>query len=79
MNLEKSRWFTRGWTLQEMIAPKELKFYDRDWKFIGTKTGLVDQLYQITGVDTGVLRGGNLKFKSVARRMSWAARRQTTG
>lgn len=78
VNLGDSRWFTRGWTLQEMIAPKELKFYDIDWKFIGTKTDLVNQLYQITRVDTAVLRGGNLRFMSVARRMSWAARRQTT-
>ncbi|KAH6669210.1 heterokaryon incompatibility protein-domain-containing protein [Halenospora varia] len=49
VNLGDSRWFTRGWTLQEMIAPKELKFYDRDWKFMGTKTDHVDKLYQITG------------------------------
>ncbi|RAL05798.1 uncharacterized protein BO80DRAFT_371949 [Aspergillus ibericus CBS 121593] len=32
-----SRWFTRGWTLQELIAPKEIHFYNRDWKFIGAK------------------------------------------
>ncbi len=73
-----SRWFTRGWTLQEMIAPANLKFYDRHWQCCGTKTDLIDELYRITGVDTAILRGGNLRFMSVARRMSWAARRHTT-
>ncbi|PMD31381.1 HET-domain-containing protein [Hyaloscypha variabilis F] len=77
LDFADSRWFTRGWTLQEMIAPKELKFYDRDWKFVGTKRGLVDQLRQITGVDTTILRGGSVRFMSVSRRMSWAARRKT--
>lgn len=74
---ESSRWFTRGWTLQEMIAPQHLKFYDRNWNFIGSKSHLVDQLYHITGVDATILHGGSLRFISVARKMSWAAERQT--
>lgn len=76
--LEQSRWFGRGWTLQEMIAPQELRFYDGDWNILGTKSELLDQLCGITGVDTTALRGGNLRFFSVARKMSWASRRQTT-
>ncbi len=73
----ESRWFTRGWTLQEMIAPERLHFYDRDWDFRGSKLELLDTLHDITGVDTTALRGGNLRFFSVARKMSWASRRST--
>jgi hypothetical protein len=77
-DLEESRWFTRGWTLQEMIAPEELWFYNRNWVVQGSKSTLLDKLQDITGVDTTALRGGNLRFFSVARKMSWASKRQTT-
>src|SRR5450756_2311184 len=76
--LEESRWFTRGWTLQEMIAPEELWFYDRNWVVQGSKSTLLEKLRDIAGVDTTALRGGNLRFFSVARKMSWASKRQTT-
>jgi hypothetical protein len=51
------RWFSRGWTLQELIAPKELVFYDRSWKSRGTKHGLSDELSQLTGIDPRILIG----------------------
>lgn len=72
------KWFTRGWTLQEMIAPRELEFYDKDWKFMGSKTDRLHELHRITGVDPMVLQGGNLRLISVARKMSWASNRKTT-
>ncbi|KAJ8130766.1 hypothetical protein O1611_g2863 [Lasiodiplodia mahajangana] len=75
---EESRWFTRGWTLQEMIAPKEIKFYDRNWEFRGTKSALIRQLHDITSVDRSILLGGSLRLISIARRLSWAAKRETT-
>lgn len=78
LGLENSRWFTRGWTLQEMIAPRELWFYDRNWTVQGSKSILLDKLHEITGIDNTALRGGNLRFFSVARKMSWASKRQTT-
>lgn len=78
VTLRESRWFTRGWTLQEMIAPKEVKFYDKDWTPNGTKSGLILQLNEITGVDKIILSGGNLRLISVARKISWAAKRKTT-
>jgi hypothetical protein len=77
VSFENSRWFTRGWTLQEMIAPKLFKFYDKDWNFQGSKSDLVHQLNNITGVDVTILQGGSLRLTSVARKMSWAAKRQT--
>jgi len=76
--LGASRWFTRGWTLQEMIAPREVKFFDRDWVFQGMKSGLVNQLYHISSVDPMVLKGGSLRLISVAKKMSWSCKRQTT-
>ena len=76
--LEDSRWFTRGWTLQELIAPKEIKFYDKDWVLQGSKADLLPELQNITGIDAGVLQGGNLRLIQAAKKLSWAARRQTT-
>lgn len=54
--LGKSRWFTRGWTLQELLAPKQVLFYDSSWHFMGTKVGLARILSQTTGIDIEVLR-----------------------
>ena len=76
--LAQSRWFTRGWTLQEMIAPTEIKFFNKSWVFQGAKSSLVDQLHQITKVDQLALLGGKLRLFSVATKMSWAAKRRTT-
>ncbi|KAI0432720.1 HET-domain-containing protein [Xylaria sp. FL1042] len=76
-SLRKCRWFSRGWTLQEMIAPKHVEFYDCDWKCFGSKAQLAPILAWITGVDPGVLKGGSLDQILVGRRMSWAANRQT--
>ncbi|KAK1755261.1 HET-domain-containing protein [Echria macrotheca] len=75
----KSRWFTRGWTLQEFIAPFEVKFYNREWEFIGAKQQLAGILSVVTGVDEEiVLHQRSLSEVCAARKLSWAARRQTT-
>ncbi|KAI0334667.1 HET-domain-containing protein [Cubamyces sp. BRFM 1775] len=75
----RSRWFTRGWTLQELIAPQILFFISRDWSLIGTKTTLAPLVEEITGIDRAILtRQQKLDSVSVARRMSWASRRKTT-
>ena len=76
--LGDSRWFTRGWTLQELIAPLEMTFYDHDWKQLTTKKSALEELATITGIDEIFLAGGNLRLASTARILSWAARRQTT-
>ncbi|KAL7900318.1 heterokaryon incompatibility domain-containing protein [Trichoderma sp. SZMC 28014] len=74
-----SRWFTRGWTLQELIAPPRLEFYNRSWEKIAEKTAVAKQLAVITGIDAFVLDGsGPLQQVSVGRRLSWAANRETT-
>jgi tetratricopeptide (TPR) repeat protein len=75
---KSSRWFTRGWTLQELIAPVVVEFYAQDWSFIGTKSNLRQELALITGIDLEVLGGAELSTCNVAERMSWAAFRETT-
>ncbi|KAK4463880.1 heterokaryon incompatibility protein-domain-containing protein, partial [Cladorrhinum samala] len=74
----RSRWFTRGWTLQELIAPAKICFFGVGWARLGDKTELESAIHNITRIDKDVLRGGSLNDISVARRMSWASRRQTT-
>jgi hypothetical protein len=77
-SLRECRWFTRGWTLQELIAPKVVEFYSSDWQKIATKEEICGLLSSITGIDEVILRGADLADVSVARRMSWASGRRTT-
>ncbi|KAI0645394.1 HET-domain-containing protein [Trametes meyenii] len=75
----QSRWFRRGWTLQELIAPRELVFISKQWRPFGTKTSLADVIEEITGVERAILELRRpLNSVSVARRMSWASKRKTT-
>jgi hypothetical protein len=75
-----ARWFTRGWCLQELIAPSVVEFYTADWHDIGTKFSLCDLLEMITAVTKPVLLGwpNALEMCSIAEKMSWASKRQTT-
>ncbi len=77
-SFSKSRWFTRGWTRQELLAPKEVVFYADEWKRLGTKSELVDRLSSITRIDKAYLLGKDINQASIAQRMSWAARRKTS-
>ncbi|KAH7381547.1 heterokaryon incompatibility protein-domain-containing protein [Pyrenochaeta sp. MPI-SDFR-AT-0127] len=77
--LARAKWFTRGWTLQELLAPDKLHFYDRAWRFVGDKIYLEPKLARITGISIEAFDPGNkLDNYSVATRMSWAASRKTT-
>ena len=79
IELGNCRWFTRGWTLQELIAPNNIIFFDKDWNYRGSKEDLVDELSEITGITKGILQHTELlSSMSVAQRMSWAAHRETT-
>ncbi|KAI5986976.1 heterokaryon incompatibility protein-domain-containing protein [Pisolithus orientalis] len=72
-------WFMRGWTLQELIAPKQVEFFNKDWAPIGNKRHLAPTLEDITQIPWEVLRDGlAAKRLSVAQVMSWAAKRKTT-
>jgi hypothetical protein len=74
-SFRKSAWFTRGWTLQELIAPHNVKFYDQGWGFIGEKVELAELVSDITGIGTYVLIDREFP-SSVAQKMSWAAGRK---
>lgn len=78
--LEDDRYFSRGWTLQELIAPKEnMSFYDKDWQLIGDKVSLLDRLSTRTDIPGAILNHcAHPKTCSVAQRMSWAANRKTS-
>ncbi|KUI68076.1 Vegetative incompatibility protein HET-E-1 [Cytospora mali] len=77
--MQDCKWFNRGWTLQELIAPEELDFFDQEWKFRGSKKTLRHELSRITGIDVDVLEDSELLSTiPVGKRMSWAANRKTT-
>ncbi|KIW18534.1 hypothetical protein PV08_02822 [Exophiala spinifera] len=74
-----SRWFTRGWTLQELLAPLHVVFFDQNWMEIGSKVGLLDELNAITGVPQSALAcPATIHQYCVAERMFWAHQRETT-
>ncbi|KAI1787569.1 HET-domain-containing protein [Ganoderma leucocontextum] len=75
----RSAWFTRGWTLQELISPVEVVFLSKDWRMIGMRRTLASVIEEVTAVDVDILlHRAPLDSVSVARRMSWAANRKTT-
>lgn len=74
----RSRWFTRGWTLQELLAPSEVIFLAADWSEIGTKKSLRGAVSRVTGISEKALQECRWDEYSVAQKMSWAASRQTT-
>ncbi|KJX96484.1 hypothetical protein TI39_contig622g00004 [Zymoseptoria brevis] len=76
--LQASRWFTRGWTLQELIAPRELEFYATDWTCVGTKRDLGKAITARTGIPPSVMEDCDFSKCSIAQRMSWAAGRSTS-
>ncbi|KAF2124626.1 HET-domain-containing protein, partial [Dothidotthia symphoricarpi CBS 119687] len=79
VDLMSSRWWSRAWTLQELLAPRDVKFYDTHWRLIGTKNDLSESIYSNTGINLETLRDPQCISEScVAQRMSWAAQRQAT-
>ena len=73
-----SRWFTRGWTLQELLAPTIVEFYSRDRVRLGDKRSLEQQIHEITGITVEALQGRYLCDFSVEERLRWGEKRQTT-
>jgi len=73
----ESKWFTRGWTLQELIAPASVEFFSIEGERLGNKKSLEQTLHEITGIALQALQGRPLSHFSVDERMLWAARRQT--
>ena len=74
----RARWFTRAWTLQELIAPPKVIFFSREWRRLGTKDSLQEVISRITKIDSQVLQGAKLSNYSVEERLAWAEHRQAT-
>jgi hypothetical protein len=74
----RSRWFTRGWTLQELIAPASVRFFSKEGELLGDKVSLERHICEITGIPVKALRGSPLSDFSVTERMLWADKRETT-
>ncbi|KAF1956471.1 HET-domain-containing protein [Byssothecium circinans] len=72
-----SRWFRRGWTLQELIAPASVEFFSREKTYLGNKTSMAQTIYEISGIATDALQGTPLSQFSVDDRFMWAEKRKT--
>ncbi|KAF2732125.1 HET-domain-containing protein, partial [Polyplosphaeria fusca] len=73
-----SRWFTRGWTLQELIAPRLVDFFSAEGQRLGSKLSLTAEIHEITGIPEKALQSDALSSFSIRERRSWAERRTTT-
>jgi hypothetical protein len=74
---QKSRWFTRGWTLQELLAPNVVEFFSRDWHKLGDRVSLKSQINEVTTIPHKVLEGSPLFQFSVDERFRWRQNRRT--
>jgi hypothetical protein len=74
----ESKWFTRGWTLQELLAPTSVEFFCRDGKPLGDKRTLKRQIHEITGIPISALEEVPLSQFTIKERLSWAENRRTT-
>ena len=75
-----SVWFTRGWTLQELLVPPEVQFFNSTFQYLGRKrNGLDDHISAATGIGLEYLQDSSMiRQASVAERMRWASKRETT-
>jgi hypothetical protein len=77
--LQNCRWFSRGWTLQELLAPRDVVFYDHQWNTIGNKFDLSSVLSDVTGINQGYIETTlPLSEAIIAEKMCWASERETT-
>lgn len=74
---KKSRWFTRGWTLQELLAPRTVEFFSREGHLLGSKQSLAKDIHDITQIPYEALDGAPMSHFSVEERFSWAEHRNT--
>ncbi|EXJ58487.1 hypothetical protein A1O7_05913 [Cladophialophora yegresii CBS 114405] len=72
------KWWTRGWTLQELLAPKHVVFLDEAWNVLGTRTSLGDEIARACGITGDDIHDFKMNRASIARRMHWASERETT-
>ncbi|KAF2266092.1 hypothetical protein CC78DRAFT_559541 [Lojkania enalia] len=76
-DFRNSKWFTRGWTLQELLAPSLVESFSWERKRLGDKRSLTQQIYEITGIPKSALQGAALSQFGVTERLSWIKHRHT--
>jgi hypothetical protein len=74
----KCKWLTRGWTLQELIAPRSMDFYSAEWVNVGSKDSFAESLSRATGIPAQSLKAGDVSSVAVCEKMRWLATRETT-
>jgi hypothetical protein len=74
----ESKWFSRGWTLQELIAPVTVDFFFKEGKLLGDKKSLEKAIHEITKIPIRALYGNSFSDFSIAERKEWAVQRHTT-
>jgi hypothetical protein len=77
-SFRESEWFTRGWTLQELIAPVSVEFFSREGRRISDKTSLDQLIHETTDIPLAALRNCPLTEISISERKRWAQHRRTT-
>ena len=73
----KSKWFTRGWTLQELLAPSSVEFFSREGRRLGDKRSLREQIYKVTNISYAAIEGAPLSQFTVNERLQWKEHRET--
>ncbi|KAF2030406.1 NACHT-domain-containing protein [Setomelanomma holmii] len=76
-SLQRSIWFTRGWTLQELLAPSVVEFFSREWCKLGDKILLKSEIHKVTAIPYKALEGAHLSQFSVEERFRWRQNRHT--
>ncbi|THU83413.1 HET-domain-containing protein [Dendrothele bispora CBS 962.96] len=78
-DFRRSRWFKRGWTLQELVAPRTVLFYDTHWRYLGEKRDLKEDISRKTTISPDILSGTqSIQNIAIIDRMTWALERKTT-
>ncbi|KAJ0307783.1 hypothetical protein COL516b_003753 [Colletotrichum fioriniae] len=79
LELARSRWFTRGWTLQELLAPRRMYFLDKNWRILGSRHDFASEISNITGIRNEYISGAKSVLEaSISEMFSWLAGRETT-
>lgn len=78
LQFRASRWLTRGWTLQELLAPSSVQFFTREGLRLGDKNDLEQQIHEVTGIAVAALQNRPLAHFTTEERFRWAANRNTT-
>lgn len=80
-SLAKSKWFRRSWTVQELLAPSTLEFYNKEWRSLGDRASLALILERITGISHVYMRGAyrdDPRSAPCAEKLSWVAHRESS-